>query len=97
MTVRPRPAFDPELCFRVALPQVLDDRAAAWLQFPPHPRCVHLHAAETITWTGSATRVLAHRLAGRPPIVLDEMPEPLADAIATDVLVVLDWAYGGAA
>lgn len=90
-TVRPRPALDPDPCVRVALPLVLDERAAAWLELPPDRRCVHLSSSAGTSWDSRALMVLAHRVAGRPPVVLDDLAPDLADALAVSVLTVLDW------
>lgn len=91
MTVRPRPTYDPQPCTELRLSGHLDERAAAWLHFPPHPRCVHLSAVDDVSWDTRGVWTLALRVAARPPVILDDLPIELADALAVDILRVLDF------
>jgi hypothetical protein len=51
-----------------------------------------LLAPTDVRWTAQALRTFAHRVAGRVPTVLDQLPTALADELAAAIVTVLDWA-----
>jgi hypothetical protein len=79
------------LCQDLDLPNHLDEHAAAWLVIAPG-RCVVLHAGPWSSWTLAGVQVLAWRVAGRVPVICDDIPPGMADDLDRAVLVVLDWA-----
>jgi hypothetical protein len=78
-------------CLDVHLPDFLDEHAAAWLILAPR-RCLVLHSDPWMSWTVGGVQVLAHRVAGRVPVVLDDLCPGLADELERAMLAVLDWA-----
>lgn len=77
-------------CQHVTLPDCLNATAAATLFIVPG-RCVVLEALPDVQWTTAGVRTFAYRVAGRIPTVLDLLPPSLADALADEIVRVLDW------
>lgn len=93
------PASDPVLyvdrcgviCQDLELPDRLDEHSAAWLLIVPG-RCVVLRTPNPwLSWTTAGCMTLAWRIAGRVPVVLDELPAGLADEMQRAFLTVLDF------
>jgi hypothetical protein len=79
------------VCQDLDLPDRLDVRTAAELVIAPF-RCVVLRTPNPwLTWTPEGVRTLAWRVAGRIPVILDDLDVRLADDIARACLDVLDW------
>ncbi len=79
------------ICQDLELPAHLDEHEAAWLVICPG-RCVVLQTPRSgLTWTPDGVMTLAWRVAGRVPVVLDDVPTDLADALEGAFLRVLDW------
>lgn len=77
-------------CQELELPGHLDEHAAAWLVIAPG-RCVVLRADPWMSWTVAGAQTLAWRIAGRVPVILDDLPPVLADDLQRAFTQVLDW------
>lgn len=84
-------------CQDLDLPDRLDAAAAAHLVICPG-RCVVLRAPNPwLSWTPEGVMTLAWRIAGRVPVILDDLDVRLADDLQQAFLDVLDWRAAGAA
>jgi hypothetical protein len=79
------------VCQDLDLPDVLDSHTAADLLIIPG-RCVVLRTPNPwLRWTAAGVQTLAWRIAGRVPVILDDLDSRLADDLHQAFLDVLDW------